>query len=335
MTSLKQDQREIDRLEAMASILRAREGVKYGPRAMGYCRVSTDEQLQGKSLEAQQASEHLFYQRELQREGVSWFRYYTELEGTSAYSIPFHRRPEACKLLLELRPGDHLIVDKVDRIFRKLKDFVLIQDLLIRRGAYLHIVDMMGISVSQGTPMGDFILHLMVLLAQLESQQISNRVRKVLTAKFFDYPGLGFRRPSRNRYKRVKVPPKNLVKDETERRIMSFIVSLRADQCSWHQIARRLKQNPDCAAYKDGFWAGDTVQDAFHQELWLRRVEEVMEEHGLGWREAMIRVGKPEYAPVIKQRTHMDEWVEDFHARRRQLTAQFRQSQIDKMRQSD
>jgi DNA invertase Pin-like site-specific DNA recombinase len=55
------------------------------------------------------------------------------------------------------------------------------------RGVKLCIVNIMGASVTLGTPMGDFILNLMVCIAQLESDQCSNRTK----ARFAERRGMG------------------------------------------------------------------------------------------------------------------------------------------------
>ena len=99
----------------------------------------------------------------------------------------------AGKMLFDLmRPGDHFIVDKVDRLWRSVGDFVDVRRMFEQRKVSLHICNLMGAtSVQLGTPAGDFLMNIMVAGAQMESDQCSDRTKARFAGRRAEgrYPG--------------------------------------------------------------------------------------------------------------------------------------------------
>ena len=154
------------------------------PTAYGYIRVSHHKSYEkGDSMEAQAMRIGNYYEANLKSEGVAWGG--TEEDGTniSAYKVPFHIRPAGRKLLAKLKRGDHLIVDKVDRFWRSITDFVGLMETLKEKKITVHIVNFLGQTVKNTTPMGEFTLRLFVLVAELESTIKAERMRETLAVK--------------------------------------------------------------------------------------------------------------------------------------------------------
>lgn len=87
--------------------------------------------------------------------------------------------PELDKLLSHLRPGDTLVVWKLDRLGRSLKNLIsLIEDLRQREINFVSLTE--GIDTT--TPGGRFIFHLFGALAELERDLIRERTRAGLAA---------------------------------------------------------------------------------------------------------------------------------------------------------
>lgn len=153
--------------------------------AYSYGRVSHADQVESESVEAQEFRSKRYYesapiepqQMSLKDSGIGWGAFFYDEKNVSASKKPFHKRKAGRKLIAILEPGDHVILDKVDRIWRSNEDFVDLMRWFKRREITVHFVNLCGLSIRMGTPMGDFILGLMVLTAQLESANTSDRIK--------------------------------------------------------------------------------------------------------------------------------------------------------------
>ena len=123
---------------------------------LGYARVSTADQsaeLQTKALEAA-GCERIFTDH-----GVS---------GTRA------SRPELDKMLDHLRPGDELVIWKLDRLGRNTKNLLQLVERLEEKGVHFRSLTE-GITTTG--PMGKAMLTIMSAFAQLERDQLAERTR--------------------------------------------------------------------------------------------------------------------------------------------------------------
>jgi DNA invertase Pin-like site-specific DNA recombinase len=111
-----------------------------------------------------------------------WGGVYSE-NGVSAYKIAFSKRPCGRQLFSKLQKGDVLIVDKVDRMFRNMRDFVNTVHWLEQKGASIYFIDFMGSSLDQTTFIGNWILNILVLYAELESKMRSKRITDAYSSR--------------------------------------------------------------------------------------------------------------------------------------------------------
>jgi len=120
---------------------------------IGYMRVSTNDQnvdLQRNALLSANC-EHVFVDK---------------MSGTKAV------RPGLKKCLKQLKAGDCLVVWKLDRLGRSVKNLVeLISELRERKVQFLSLTD----SIDTGTAMGRFFFHVMSALAEMERELIVER----------------------------------------------------------------------------------------------------------------------------------------------------------------
>jgi DNA invertase Pin-like site-specific DNA recombinase len=119
---------------------------------VGYARVSTLEQETRLQLDALYAF------------GVS--RVYQEKVSSVS------SRPQLQRALLELLPGDTLVVWKLDRLARSLLDLLGILESLARVGCSFRSLTE---PVDTSTPMGVFVLQILGAVAQLERAMIIQR----------------------------------------------------------------------------------------------------------------------------------------------------------------
>jgi putative DNA-invertase from lambdoid prophage Rac len=165
-------------------------------RAWSYCRVSTQRQCnRGNSLAAQseQAIRFADYQKNLDLDlGPAVTRDFGELgtvetrervicEAVSGLHVPFRQRKGAAWLLGKMQPGDALIVTKLDRLGRNVRDMRDTLDDLIARKIVVFVLDIgnsdLPINATQGAT-GKLLLGILMTLAEFESERRGERVRE-------------------------------------------------------------------------------------------------------------------------------------------------------------
>jgi DNA invertase Pin-like site-specific DNA recombinase len=127
---------------------------------IGYARVSTQDQDLALQLDALQAA------------GCGKI-YKEKITGST------RERPELQKLLDQLRAGDVVVIWKLDRLARSLKDLVnLVNEIQEKSGALHSLND----QIDTTTPHGKFTFHVFAALAEFERDIIRERTKAGLTA---------------------------------------------------------------------------------------------------------------------------------------------------------
>jgi len=144
--------------------------------AVGYVRVSTDEQVrEGVSIAAQSARVRAY----AEAKGLRLADVFAD-EGRSGKSLD---RPALQELLERCHQGTvgHVIVWRLDRLTRRTRHLLaLVEDLFLARGIELHSVSE---SLDTSTAHGRFVLTLFGGLAQMERELIGDRTRAALAYK--------------------------------------------------------------------------------------------------------------------------------------------------------
>ncbi len=135
-------------------------------RAAIYTRVSTEDQAkEGFSLDAQLEKLRSYCKArdwEIAGEYVD--------DGYSGRNV---KRPAYHKMIEEIKRWDTLLVIKMDRIHRNSKNFMMMMEYLKKEGK--EFVSMTE-SLDTSTAMGRFVMDIIQRIAQLESEQIGERV---------------------------------------------------------------------------------------------------------------------------------------------------------------
>jgi DNA invertase Pin-like site-specific DNA recombinase len=128
--------------------------------SIGYARVSTTDQNPDAQTDAldQSGCEKIFTDH---------------ASGTLA------RRPKLDDALGYLRPGDTLVITKLDRLGRSVKNLKEISDDLQARGVSLKALSQ---GIDTGTPGGRLFFHMLAAIAEFERDLISERTRDGLAA---------------------------------------------------------------------------------------------------------------------------------------------------------
>jgi DNA invertase Pin-like site-specific DNA recombinase len=142
-------------------------------RAIGYCRVSTEEQgRSGLGLEAQRRTVEAEVKR---RENWTLERIYSDVASGKS----LRRRHEFAEALRELAAGhaDVLVVAKLDRLSRSVSDFAAI---LAQSQTESWELDICDLGVDTTTPSGKMVAQIMMVLAEWEREMISDRTKAAL-----------------------------------------------------------------------------------------------------------------------------------------------------------
>lgn len=201
-------------------------------KVVGYVRVSTDEQADsGLGLAAQRAT----VAAEAERRG--WTIVAIHEDALSGKSLD---RPGLAAALAAVEAGEAggIVVAKLDRLSRSLKDFALLMERAQKRGWNLVACDL-GIDLS--TPAGEFMANVMGSAAQWERRIIGQRTRDALAVKRAQGVKLG----------RPTTLPESVV---------NRIVAARSAGGGWSGIARTLNDDGVPTAHGGAKWHPSTVR---------------------------------------------------------------------------
>jgi DNA invertase Pin-like site-specific DNA recombinase len=219
------------------------------PQVYAYVRVSTDRQDQSP------ADQRTMMQDLAQHNGLTIDAFFQDAptqnkDGTwndaQSGKIPIDDRPAGNEMCRRLRPGDVVIVSKMDRLFRKLSDCVVVLDRWERVGVRLLAGDFPMLS-NLADPYAKALLQMMAVFAELNRKLIVQRVKEAHACRKREgkainrYAGYGFKYVDHydsKLGKKVKVR----TADPDERAIMAQIVKWRLEGNTWEQMYWHLQR---------------------------------------------------------------------------------------------
>jgi len=144
-------------------------------KAIGYVRVSTDEQArEGISLENQKAKIETYCQ-------LNDLELVEILEDAGKSGKDLNRDGmQALMALIKARSVDAVIVYKLDRLSRRVKDTLTLMDLVEKKSVAFHSITE---KIDTKSAMGKFFLNIMASMNQWERDTISERTRDALQLK--------------------------------------------------------------------------------------------------------------------------------------------------------
>lgn len=145
-------------------------------KAYGYCRASTAGQHLTFEVQRDKILRH--FKEKLEPEGVEWGGFFEDKATSGAK--PLTEREEGRRLWVTVQQGDCVIWSKLDRAFRSVRDGANTLQLFKEKGVAIHSLDL---SLDTSTALGSFVMHLLVLLAELEREWISSRTQDALMAR--------------------------------------------------------------------------------------------------------------------------------------------------------
>lgn len=136
-------------------------------RVFAYGRVSTDEQTTSQQLTAIQAAG---YEIQEQRWIVD--------EGVSGGVLAMERPAFSNLMENKLEAGDTLVISKLDRLGRDVRDVLSVVDLCAEKGIKLHLLDLPASDLT--APEGRMILTVIGAFAEFEKAKIRERTKAKL-----------------------------------------------------------------------------------------------------------------------------------------------------------
>ena len=150
-----------------------------GKEAIGYVRVSTVRQVEeGNSIQSQIDDLRNY----ANSRGLILLTKNIVIDDGTSGGIPLWDRPNAQRLLKLVESGkyEHLIVTKLDRMFRLTSDAIMSIEEMREAGVFLHIINMGGQSLDSSSAIGQFFLTIIASVAQLERGLIAERTKEAM-----------------------------------------------------------------------------------------------------------------------------------------------------------
>jgi DNA invertase Pin-like site-specific DNA recombinase len=211
---------------------------------VGYTRVSTEEQSRnGTSLDGQRE----VIAAECRRRGWNL----VEVREDASFSGKSLRRPGIRAALEAVESGraDTLIVSRLDRLTRSLRDFTALLERARREGWALTIMDA---DVDTSTAAGEAMANVIGVFAQFERRRIGERTAE----------GIAKRRAAGQRWGRERAVPA---------KVAARIRRLRSRGWSYPRIADRLNQEGVATGHGGRKWWPSTVRSVAMQKPEQRR----------------------------------------------------------------
>lgn len=237
--------------------------------ALGYIRVSTDEQVRGGiSLEAQESRIRAY----CELKGMTLSKVIRD-EGVSA-STPIEERPSGRDLVAALssRKAQSVVAIKLDRLFRDAVDCLTKVGQWDDSGIAMHVIDLGGNSIDTKSAAGRFMLTVMAGAAEMERNLIIERTKAALTLKRARREKLGGIIPYG-----WSVQKGRLVARPQEQPVLREILSKRSAGLGYRAIAALLNER-GLKPRMGKRWYGTTVRSICLRAL---REKEAIEAHRL------------------------------------------------------
>jgi len=228
-----------------------------GSRVALYARVSTEDQAkEGFSLDAQRDRLHAF----CRAQGWTVAKEYVD-DGHSGRDV---KRPAYQAMMSERDAWDKVLVIKMDRIHRNSRNFMEMMDDL-RKWAKDFVSATEALDTS--TAMGRFVMDIIQRIAQLESEQIGERVYMGMAQKHKQAKGLlGFRRPYGYDY-----IDGSLVVKPREATIVRRIFREYAEGRALHAIAADLNED-GIRSHRDRQWSKSGLRYMLRNPVYIGKI---------------------------------------------------------------
>ena len=239
----------------------------------GYLRASTKKQVDSPETQRTTIGQYAAMAKLVDADDIEFFAD----PGVSG-KVQLHKRKGGAALLAKLQPGDVVIIAKLDRMFRNLRDCLETFERFKSQGVKVCVCNFYGGSINFETPIGKLIITILAAVAEFERDLISERItdglreRRRRGVRASNHAGYGFmwksQRQPDGRMAKVAVP------DPEERDVMRQIAAwrLRNPAFTWEEIEAAIRK-AGITTRKGKPWDQNRIRRAHTAELELRAAE--------------------------------------------------------------
>lgn len=232
-------------------------------KTLAYCRVSTD----GQTVESQKTQIKDY----VRQRGLASPEWYTDI---ASGKIPISERPAGGELVRALRPGDHIIITRLDRAFRRMADCIVTIEEWRNKRVNLHVMQFGGMSLDLGTPIGMFLVQVLSAAAELERAFASERTKEAIrSGNLQAYPKMGFKFEWLTDKTTKTGKRKILLPDPVERSQMALILKWKIEGMSFMGIVDHVVHTLKWTRTMGRIWDFNSVYKAVALELQLQQEE--------------------------------------------------------------
>ncbi len=234
-----------------------------------YARASTSHQEESPNTQKAVALRWGIYNNKGEPEA-----YFVDIDVSG--SVPFDERKAGVALLDVLRRGDTVIVSRMDRAFRNVRDFCFTVERFERLGVTLCLADQ---NCDMSTPIGKMTAQMLVVFAEFERSQIRARIKEAMQHRKRTGRCAGLHPPFGKKWQKVwdhdlKRYTKMAVPDHDEKEVMRYIVACRyqSPPLPWFGIYKSLLATGK-KTRKGVEWSVARIRRAFDAEMQQQATE--------------------------------------------------------------
>jgi DNA invertase Pin-like site-specific DNA recombinase len=205
---------------------------------------------------------------------------YWYVDQATSGKILLREREAGGVLCRNLRPGDHVVITKLDRAFRGLSDCLAMLEDFKARSIRLHVCNMLGGAIDLSSPIGCILMHILGAFVELERAVAAERASATSRDRRNQGLGLGPPRIGFKYVPRVRTLANGRkrrylaqVEDPTERETMKLILRRRREGRSWDEIRRELAYELKIKARGGAEWSVSRLRRAARSEAILQLLE--------------------------------------------------------------
>lgn len=247
-------------------------------RIFPYIRCSHVDSLNsGLGLEAQDKSVMAYCERLAEEHKNLEIQEMRADEAISAFKVPFGRRPKGKEILDQIKPGDHIVVYRLDRAWRSIRDCAEMIEDFAKRGIHVHLASE---GVSTVDPMGKLYFYSLSYVAWVESHLTSIRTKESMKEAKRQFRPVskwtagGLKTATRNGKKRLVLDIEDIVRHKwvhdlhketgmSYDKLSDYLENWEADQTGRKVLPKRPRENKPTR-----YWTRDRIYE--HCRRWKK-----------------------------------------------------------------
>lgn len=200
-----------------------------------------------------------YWQRELAPKGVAWGGWFYDA-AVSAGKSDFSERDKGRVVFCTAQPGDHVVITRFDRGFRRVRDGISTLEQFESRGVLFHSIFE---RIDSSTAAGLMVRNILLSIAQFKRDLDSERTRESINylrdrgLPYHRSPPMGWRIVRRGKEKFLRVA-------KSEREFIEMLADANAKGASFNKLALWCWTNATHIAMQRNFASPDAVKHAIY-----------------------------------------------------------------------